>query len=177
MQSGIHLGMGQRERLALFSRKELLKLITVDFDEVCKFLKQLSTLGEGCRAPQFECRSRMLDGSVKVFFSRYGNFVKGLAGGWINAMTSLRRRDKYIVDDVSFVGLSIVRLVLPRVQAVSVAHFNVKFQSHLGYCLEDIKASSRCCYSVSTLSRSKGNGMKGYVPDSMTGSMVEREWG
>ena len=116
MQSGIHLGMGQRERLALFSRKELLKLITVDFDEVCKFLKQLSTLGEGCRAPQFECRSRMLDGSVKVFFSRYGNFVKGLAGGWINAMTSLRRRDKYIVDDVSFVGLSIVRLVLPRVR-------------------------------------------------------------
>lgn len=51
MQAAVYLGVGQRERLALFSGEEFLELFTVGLDEVSVFEQEASALGERCLAP------------------------------------------------------------------------------------------------------------------------------
>lgn len=54
----------------------------------------------------------MFDSGVEVFFPSYRHFVKRFAGRWVDGVASLRCWDNLIVDDIAFVGLYIVGLLV-----------------------------------------------------------------
>lgn len=75
LQGTVHFVVGQRQRLALLERQELLDGIAVFLDQVRILQEQLCTLGERRLAPGLEGASCCLNRGVDIFLTGDGDLV------------------------------------------------------------------------------------------------------